>query len=86
MILYLQIDSNLWGQFMKNKKNLLIVGIIVIVLGVISSISNFEEDVNNNLINTTDNQVIINNVYNITETQEEKIYEDDDTINKYINN
>ena len=69
---------------MKNKKNLLIVGIIVIVLGVISSISNFEEDVNNNLINTTDNQVIINNVYNITETQEEKIYEDDDTINKYI--
>lgn len=65
------------------KKNLLIIGSIIIVLGLISSFSNFEEDVNNTT-NMDDNHAIINNSDDIIEVQEEKYYEDDETINKFI--
>ena len=69
---------------MKNKKNLLIIGCIIIVICLIGSISDFEEDVNNNTNNMVDNQVTSNDIGNIPEIQEEKIYKDDETINKYI--
>lgn len=66
---------------MKNRKNLLIIGCIIVVLGIISSFSNSSEELNNNVKN---NQLIVNTIETITEPQEEKYYEDDETINKYI--
>lgn len=70
---------------MNNKKNLLFIGSIVIVLVLIGYIGNFEkEDINNNTINIVENQIVADNTTNITEVQEEKYYEADETINKYI--
>ena len=66
---------------MKNKKNLLIIGCIIVVLGIISSFSSPSEELNNSV---TNNQLVVNTTETITEPQEEKYYEDDETINKYI--
>ena len=66
---------------MKNKKNLLIIGCIIVVLGIISSFSSPSEEFNNSV---TNNQLVVNTTETITEPQEEKYYEDDETINRYI--